>query len=516
MSDFNNNNKLHKLQRNVKQERNSIRDHLKSIVMDSKFIYTLNNMLPEFKIIGNLRNGVWYIPESLKEGECYFKSTDGHDNIWNFSLTRMNLNLYKIAYEKNQGCIVVDGTRRGKDFPDSLSATIPIWCSILNYISGSTPIIEFDAPPWFGSSTINQIEHRLQQLIKELPVQIKEYIIQQCRESNSNQLPLRPIWVHRNSLDGCFDFRGDYADTLLDFEFENENEAGSNGSGRGRGRGYVPLVLYSASSVVTEGQHAEQHSWTYIQGAGDDEEEWAKGLTPHVFWRHYDTILAYEDALQVDEAVENIINNPKKDEKKEKKGENSNDILIPIGKSGLYLGDRLQNTHDNHLLDEGMSLIVINNNNYIQDSPSSPDASESTSVSFTNPHSFIHHSSNKLEIYLGSTLERPNRAVWSQVLKECVTFAGRHRTEGRRIGILCEDGKRACVTVAMVVLLSYPSLFSFGLSLDLEMDTDIELQIRKKDVKEVLLRLQSVHPTAAPPRSLMKIVNDFFMSYDNK
>ena len=507
MSELLNNNKLHKLQRHVKQEKNSTRDHLKSIMMDSKFIYTLNNMLPQFKIIGNLRNGVWYIPESLKDGECYFKSTVGHDNIWNFSLTRMNLNLYQIAYEKNQGCIVVDGTRRGKNFPDSLSATVPIWCCILNYLSGSTKTVEFDGPPWFGSSMINQIEYRLQQLIKELPVQIKEYIVQKCKVCNPNKLPLRPIWVHRHSIDGCFDFRGKYADTLLDSEYENEGE----NQGRRGEREYVPLVLYSASSVITEAQHAEQYSWSYIQGAGDDEEVWAKGLTPHSFWQHHTTILASEDPFKVDETVKDIVNNQKK--QIEKEVENSNYILTPIGNSGLYVGDRLQHSNFNHLLDQGMSLIFVNNSNCVQDHhPSTP----STSSPSIDLHPSTYHSSHQLDVYLGSTLERPHRTVWSQVLTRCVTFASKHRAVGKRVGILCEDGKRACVTIAMVLLLSNPSLFPFGLSFGLEMDSDTKNVIQKKDVKETLLRLQAVHPTATLPRSLMKIINDFFMSYDNR
>lgn len=30
------------------------------------------------------------------------------------------------------GCIIVDSTRRGKRFPDSMSKTIPIWTCVLN------------------------------------------------------------------------------------------------------------------------------------------------------------------------------------------------------------------------------------------------------------------------------------------------------------------------------------------------------------------------------------------------
>ena len=30
------------------------------------------------------------------------------------------------------GCVIVDSTRRGKRFPDSMSRTIPIWTCVLN------------------------------------------------------------------------------------------------------------------------------------------------------------------------------------------------------------------------------------------------------------------------------------------------------------------------------------------------------------------------------------------------
>ncbi len=64
-------------------------------------------------------------------GYSYFKSTDGHFNHWDFSKQRLNLNVYQLACEYN-GVIIVDSTRRGKSFPDSLSKTVPIWCCVLN------------------------------------------------------------------------------------------------------------------------------------------------------------------------------------------------------------------------------------------------------------------------------------------------------------------------------------------------------------------------------------------------
>lgn len=50
-----------------------------------------------------------------------------------------------------------------------------------------------------------------------------------------------------------------------------------------KGEGYNLLVLCSASRRV---QGAEMSEGGYIQGAGDDSEGWAYGLTPPVFWQH--------------------------------------------------------------------------------------------------------------------------------------------------------------------------------------------------------------------------------------
>lgn len=59
---------------------------------------------------------------------------------------------------------------------------------------------------------------------------------------------------------------------------------------------FTPIILLSASSsssVVGASQHrtTSEFSWNYIPGAGDDEESWARGLTPAFFWKHvYDLI----------------------------------------------------------------------------------------------------------------------------------------------------------------------------------------------------------------------------------
>lgn len=56
---------------------------------------------------------------------------------------------------------------------------------------------------------------------------------------------------------------------------------------------FTPVMLVSASSSSPTYQQrtSSEFSWNYIPGAGDDEESWARGLSPHLFWKHaYDLI----------------------------------------------------------------------------------------------------------------------------------------------------------------------------------------------------------------------------------
>ncbi|AQL04013.1 initiator tRNA phosphoribosyl transferase family protein [Zea mays] len=59
---------------------------------------------------------------------------------------------------------------------------------------------------------------------------------------------------------------------------------------------FTPIILISASDAVATQRMSSEFSWHYIPGAGDDEESWARGLTPTLFWKHsYDLIDAGPD-----------------------------------------------------------------------------------------------------------------------------------------------------------------------------------------------------------------------------
>ncbi|KAA6374043.1 MAG: putative initiator tRNA phosphoribosyl transferase family protein [Streblomastix strix] len=104
-------------------------DTLNSILYDSFYVDEVKKALPGFCLLANMRLGIWTHPQY--DETVYFKSTDGHYGKWNFSFSRLNLHLLSYAFNKD-GCIIVDSTRKGKQFPDSLSKTIPIWICVMN------------------------------------------------------------------------------------------------------------------------------------------------------------------------------------------------------------------------------------------------------------------------------------------------------------------------------------------------------------------------------------------------
>lgn len=145
--------------------------------------------------------GVWYTQN--KTCTCYFKSTDGHINNWTFSSKRLNLDV-ALKASQSQGCIIVDSTRRGKRFPDSMSHTIPIWCGVLNHVVIGTDIADsLSLPPWTPSSLADSICSCFKTIVSGLHTDVVELI----RSNLCGVLhrPLRPVWcsAEEGKLPSC-------------------------------------------------------------------------------------------------------------------------------------------------------------------------------------------------------------------------------------------------------------------------------------------------------------------------
>ncbi|KAJ5524697.1 hypothetical protein N7494_011347 [Penicillium frequentans] len=229
----------------------SVTNRLQSIEADAAFVQEVAEQygLP---LIANERCGSWYISPDAKKGSAYFKSTDGHTGQWDFSFRRLNLQLLPLANEYG-GCVIVDSTRRGKLMPDALSKTIPIWSAVLNraLFPTETACHAVQLPPnYLGKSEESQIENRIDGFVHSL--KSLKLDLDQLRQQLGK--PIRVAWANPEYFYPT-DLRKDDASCLF--------------------------VLCSASKRV---HGAEMSEGGYIQGAGDDSEGWAHGLTPPVFW----------------------------------------------------------------------------------------------------------------------------------------------------------------------------------------------------------------------------------------
>ncbi|KAL3137186.1 hypothetical protein ABBQ32_006750 [Trebouxia sp. C0010 RCD-2024] len=325
-------NSVNRVLRQLKKEESSLFNCACSVSSDAGFIDEVCQLHSTVPIIANLRCGLWYVRNP--QNTCYFKSTDGHNGNWAFSTTRLNMHVAEAA-ASSSGCVIVDATRRGKTFPDALTKTVPVWAAVLNRAvaqlrsyhdsselstdsaffmspqskqndsilqsqstspdtvmaaraNGTEQLpaaktasskIEWDTslhlPPWVSSNERLQIEAKLDQWVRDL-CQVSGDV---GRLAAVLDKPLRPIWLSQESR-----------------MWLNEMADHAN-------LPFTPLYLVSASKPQPQRQSIEvggemkgevgvqTYSYTYVPGAGDDEESWAEGLTPGLFWKHQQELI---------------------------------------------------------------------------------------------------------------------------------------------------------------------------------------------------------------------------------
>ncbi|KAI0140563.1 tRNA A64-2'-O-ribosylphosphate transferase [Xylariaceae sp. FL1272] len=257
----------------IKKANLSVSNRLRSIREDADFVLEVGHALGR-PIVANERCGSWYIHPRHKAGSAYFKSTDGHMNQWNFSSRRLNFHLLSIIGE-NDGCIIVDSTRRGKQMPDALSKTVPIWCCVLNraLFPDRVQFHKLYTPP----SVVSNSEHsQIESLIPDFAASLQRLDIDAVAMRKRIFKPLRPIWVTRESS---------LAETEQIFD------------------DFHPVICCTSSQRVPEG---EMGGSRYVQGAGDDCEYWSLGLTPPLFWAYEDTLLSTAEP-DIPELIRSIV-----------------------------------------------------------------------------------------------------------------------------------------------------------------------------------------------------------------
>jgi len=295
---------LHVLQRRVRQSNRTLLCHLRSIAEDAQTVLELCSALPPWlPVYGNLRNGLWYTGELSAEQRsrtCYFKSTDGHErNLLFNASTRLNLDVAATAGEYG-AVVIVDSTKQGKAFPDSMRVTIPLWCAVINKLVFPESPVMFAPPDDMISPLLaaHIRETRVQEIIAGLSTDIRSLITSSLGGGQLSS-PLKPIWIFPDA-EGVLEWRGESAEAAFSTPWSQESK-------RLELDGFCAVFLLSCSGAK-RARHVSEQSWEYIQGAGDDEEHWAPaGFTPQVFWANRHRILQSDDHVEVQEEAELVV-----------------------------------------------------------------------------------------------------------------------------------------------------------------------------------------------------------------
>ncbi|KAG6105020.1 hypothetical protein E4U31_001649 [Claviceps sp. LM219 group G6] len=507
---------LSSLLSSLKRSTLSIHNRLTSIYSDAQFVLRAASS-PSLRgraskprpLVANQRCGSWYVPpgKTPQRACAYFKSTDGHERAWKCSTRRLNMHLVDMI-EEHDGIIIVDSTRRGKRMPDALSTTIPIWCTVLNnLLLPSHPLSsQLFLPPHLMASTHAQIMalipgfvQALQDLkLEALPVLTK---------------PLRPFWVTQESsilppeddvcslccsshwpLSSCScsepispsssssssnDNKNDIDDTKDSpqqkaQEQEQEEEEEEEGEGT-IFQDYRPIICLAASRRILT---SEIDSQGYIQGAADDTENWAHGLTPDLFWAHSERLLSTPDA-QLPELIASLL----EQDNMERRGQQSVDLVrltpvisvcaLPLGAPGKTDGD--------------VCHVVL--------------------VEGVSPKDTWVRAPTYMEVGLGKhkAASRNLRLALPEICAFVRAFL--ERGQDRQVVVACESGRDISVGTALAL-----SCYLFDEQGQFR-EPDARLYFTKGQVKVKLASIMTAYPAGNPSRQTLQSVNSFLMDW---
>ncbi|KAI1654051.1 initiator tRNA phosphoribosyl transferase [Daldinia decipiens] len=438
----------------LKRSNLSITNRLRSIREDADFVSEVATAFAR-PLIANERCGSWYITPDNKAGSAYFKSTDGHTGQWRFSTRRLNLNLLGII-GANDGCVIVDSTRRGKRMPDALSKTVPIWCCVLNRVLfPETPAFhELYTPP----NAVSQSEHaQMEARIPEHVASLKELSINVHDLRRELKKPLRPIWVTQESQ-------------LLPTNHVFDD--------------FHPVICCTSSRRVLGGEMSEGG---YIQGAGDDTENWALGLTPPLFWRHADILLSTPEA-DLPDLVRSLVLNQVADINAPAPREIAPSLFVgclplagPPASSSTCTIVIYSKTTDPSTWVKSPSLMEVGLGRH-------KIASRNLRLALPNINNFVRQ----------FLVPKPRPTPPSEDL-------GANPSEPRRILIACDTGKDLSVGIALALLCQ-----NFDSEGNLKPDVQPSGHT-KSDIRIKLSRIMTAFPEANPSRATLQSVNSYLM-----
>ena len=368
---------------------------------------------------------------------------------------------------------------------------MPIWCCVLNGAlsqwrsqRGIEGKGEWDShlhmPMWVSSVEVAQIEEKIPTFVSSLLN--SGALLDDLAKSLKK--PMRCLWISRNSVLNNYEDEESGIDRWVD------------------SLDFTPVLCVSASIPITDSSSAGY----YVQGAGDDEESWALGLTPKMFWENRNLILE-SGRDNAEHIIEEILKRHQKQrEANGEEGDSSSsadasgtssslkEILsrFRIGSSPIHLvhGSSLED-----LARGGKTLWVLD----LSEFPVEGKWVECENVlRMSIPQS--NHDKRKIE----------------KVLDKALKFGRKFTTawrEDRDLDLLIcsQDGPDEIVVICVAFLVRF---FEWHDTITLlpQEDGKSNGDLSKKDINSMLIKLASKYPDARPPRVLMKSLMRYFLS----
>ncbi|KAK3024901.1 hypothetical protein RJ639_043216 [Escallonia herrerae] len=459
---------IYRASRAIKRRDSSLYNALRSIHEDSIFVAEIAQLWPELPLLANLRCGLWYSPRF--HSTCYFKSTDGHTNNLSFNTSRLNLHVALLAGQQG-GCMIVDSTRKGKRFPDISHG----WdCSL-------------HLPIWVPDSERAAIEFLLDEWTKQLEASGADV----ASLASSLRKPLRPLWISQKTVIWLNE-----VPEITSWDF-------------------TPIMLVSASSSsgIVQRKNTSEFSWNYISGAGDDEESWARGLSPNVFWNHvYDLINSGPDLCN--QKVADIV---EKDRVyRAQRGQNAPQVSATSLRSSRQHSSFEEMPLRVDLENLGSSAKVFGDDCVISwlGSTNLAVGANTVAANVSNIDSMLNCGQGTVSactedaeayVHLPIVDSKFDRLSLLRNLPSAMNFAKLNLKKGKRLLVCCNNGEDISVCVCLAILTSFfndAGLFDNGKSF-------CETRITKLEMRQRLVFICKYAVNARPSRGNLKQVYNF-------
>ncbi|PWA42997.1 hypothetical protein CTI12_AA537970 [Artemisia annua] len=291
-------------------------------------------------------------------------------------------------------------------------------------------------PLWVPDTEKARIESKLDGWVEQLETSGADI----SSISSVLKKPLRPLWISQKTVI--------WLNEVPDYDSWD----------------FTPIILISASasSDIYRQKTSSEFSWNYIAGAGDDEESWARGLTPTLFWNNvYDLINSGPDVCN--QKVAAIV---EKDRVyRAQRGQNAPQVSVKPNKLGSTCSTHIQDHPLDTSMENGTSEELIDNENGIYWLGLTNLAVCATGCDFkaSNIDAILNCDQNQARFTLEDSdahLHLPimnskfDRLSLQRNLPSALNFAKLHLEGGKTLAVCCNSGEDISVCVCLAILMS--------------------------------------------------------------